>query len=202
MSRHITPADIAGMSTCPTWTKARINAVFARRGVTSASLLEIAGCGEVPLGDRLWLLLREEFIPARELRLLACQWAREQVAFASSRPMMIRIDPRSIKAIDVAERYANGDATDEELATAREDALAVVAMDPLRNRSEGWRAALTTDPSAGYAAARSAVHTTGDAALSARLADVRRVLQQLPGRDGQDGSSRVTRRSRNRPSMM
>ena len=35
----------------------------------------------LPAQDKLWLVLREEVIPARELRLLACKWAEGVLHF-------------------------------------------------------------------------------------------------------------------------
>ena len=52
----------------------------------------------------------------RELRLFAV-WCARQVQHLMS-------DPRSVDAIDVAERYADGKATDDELAAARAAAAA------------------------------------------------------------------------------
>ena len=36
--------------------------------------LEVAAL-DIPVNDRLWVLLREDVIPAPALRLLACDWA-------------------------------------------------------------------------------------------------------------------------------
>ena len=61
------------------------------------------------LDDALWCL-RAVIGHAREIRLYAV-WCASQVAH-------LMTDPRSLAALDVAERHANGDATDEELAAA------------------------------------------------------------------------------------
>ena len=60
--------------------------------------------------DALWCL-RAVDGPQREMRLYAV-WCARQVQH-------LMTDPRSHAALDVAERYANGDATHEELAAAR-----------------------------------------------------------------------------------
>jgi hypothetical protein len=64
----------------------------------------------------LWVATREGVLTDRELRLLAV-WAARQVQH-------LMTDARSISALDVAERHANGQATDEELAAARDGARA------------------------------------------------------------------------------
>jgi hypothetical protein len=66
----------------------------------------------VPAKDILWLLLRKEFMPEKDLRLFAVWCAREALK-------LVEIpDKRSIEACNVAERYANGEATKEELLAA------------------------------------------------------------------------------------
>ncbi len=63
----------------------------------------------VPDEDIIWLLLRNEFLSDKDLRLFAVWCAREALKLIDNP------DPRSIESCNVAERYANGKATDEEL---------------------------------------------------------------------------------------
>ena len=58
----------------------------------------------------LWVATRPGVLTDRELRLFAVSSAR--------RVQHLMTDPRSVESLDVAERHANGDATDEELAAA------------------------------------------------------------------------------------
>ena len=67
--------------------------------------------------DALWCLRACDDID-REARLYAVWCAR--------RVQHLMTDQRSLAALDVAERHANGEATDEELAAARAAARAVV----------------------------------------------------------------------------
>jgi len=60
--------------------------------------------------DRVWVATQPGVLTDRELRLFAV-WCARQVQH-------LMTDPRSIAALDVAERHANGEATDEELAAA------------------------------------------------------------------------------------
>ncbi len=71
------------------------------------------------LDDALWCLRAVEGCD-REIRLYAV-WCARQVQH-------LMTDPRSVAALDVAERYANGMATDEELRSAW-DAAWVAAWD-------------------------------------------------------------------------
>ena len=91
----------------------RIEAMFRRHGVTEATPLEIADWEEVSVGDRLWLLLWEEIIPATDLRLFACWCLRRERADCAP-----EYEPGFWDAVDVAERVARGEATDAEMMEA------------------------------------------------------------------------------------
>ena len=101
--------------------------------------------GIVPAKDIIWLLCRKEFMSDRDLRLFAVWCAREALKLVDNP------DPRSVAACDVAERFANGDATKEELASALAAALAA-----------GW-----DDAAAAAAAAAAADAAAWAAALAA-----------------------------------
>jgi hypothetical protein len=73
----------------------------------------------VPARDIVLLLLRKEFISEKNLRLFSIWCAREALKLIEDP------DHRCIEACDVAERYANGEATKEELNTAHASAYAV-----------------------------------------------------------------------------
>ena len=87
----------------------KLNATVPIDGLTPLQILDL----DIPAEDRLWVVLREAVIHARELRLLACKWARDALAVIDNP------DPRSVAAIDCAERFARGEATMEELAAAK-----------------------------------------------------------------------------------
>ena len=69
--------------------------------------------GTVPDKDIIWLLCHKEFLSDKDLRLFAVWCARESLNLIDNP------DPRSIEACNVAERYANGEATRAELEEAR-----------------------------------------------------------------------------------
>jgi hypothetical protein len=81
------------------------------------------------LDNALWCLRAVEG-HEREMRLYAVACAR--------RVQHLMTDPRSINAVDVAERYANGDATDKELEAARAAARAAANA---ATRAATWAAA-------------------------------------------------------------
>jgi hypothetical protein len=132
-------------------------------GLTPTQILDL----DIPAKDRLWVILREEIIPERELRLLACKWAREALAVAGNP------DPRSVAAVDCSERFARGEATAEELAAARAaaDAAAWDAAD-----AAAWAAVWAAARDAAWAAARAASLA---AAWAAQINDGRTVLTSI-----------------------
>jgi hypothetical protein len=102
-------------------------------------------------------------------RLFAVRCARDAISFVKNP------DPRSIAAIDTAEKYANGQATGEDLAAARDaawDAARDAAWDAARDaaRDAAWDAARDAARDAAWAAARAAAWAAAwDAARAAAL---------------------------------
>ena len=101
----------------------------------------------------IWVATREGVLTDKELRLFAVFCAR-QVEHLTT-------DQRSKDAIDTAERHANGEATDEELAAAL-----AAAWDAARDAAmaAAWDAAMAAVWAAALAAARAAAR---DAAMAA-----------------------------------
>lgn len=94
----------------------------ARKLGGSADALEILALRKIPAEDRLWAVLREEFIPAPILHECACRCAEDVLS------RMDNPDPRSIYAIAVKRRWIAGEATDEELAAAQAAARTAVRV--------------------------------------------------------------------------
>ena len=162
--KKITPKRIRSWAPCTEWADGdRIEVAFRANKLRSAAPLQIAPCKDISAEDRLWLLLREEIIPARELRLLACKWAER--ALRADRKAGREPDERSWNAVSVARRFANGKATSEELEAAREAA---------------WLAAWWAAWEAAREAAREAAWKAAwKAAREAQLRDVIRTLETL-----------------------
>jgi hypothetical protein len=122
----------------------------------------------VGLQDTLWCL-RAEPQYDREWRLFAV-WCARQVQH-------LMTDPRSIAAIDVAERHAHGEATDEELRVAREAAWAA-AEAAARDAEAAWATAAAAAWASSREAAWAAAAAPGSAALAAYVvADDARVVR-------------------------
>ena len=121
------------------------------------------------LDDALWCLRAVEG-HEKEMRLYAV-WCARQVQHLMK-------DPRSLAALDVAERYANGQATDGELSAAW-NAARVAARDAASDAAwaasdaawAAWYAASAAAWDVAYDAAR-------DAAWDAQAAEFRRVFCQ------------------------
>ena len=112
----ITVEQIMTFMPCSDYLEPRVRELIGD-GKTPLEILNL----DIPAMDRLWVVLRPEIIPERELRLLACAFAR------TSLPLYERDYPEDARprtAIETAERYARGSATREELAAAEAAAWA------------------------------------------------------------------------------
>lgn len=159
----------------------KIASLVPEEGMTPFQILDL----DIPEFDRMWVILREDVIPASELRLLACDFAEVALQLIEDP------DHRSVKAIEVARAFANGVATEEELAAARDAALAAalaaagdVAGDAARDaaRAAAWGTARDAGCAAAWAAARGAAGeaawaTARDAARDAARATARDVVK-------------------------
>lgn len=81
-----------------------------RYGDFSGTILDILKDKRIPAKDRIWAATCKGVLDDKTLRLFACKCVREV--------WHLLTDERSRKAVEVAERYAVGDATDEELVEA------------------------------------------------------------------------------------
>ena len=97
--------------------------------------------------DIIWVICRNDYMTDRDLRLFAVWCAREALKLVDNP------DERSINACDVAEKYANGEATDDELASAR-DAAWAAAWDA--SRDAAWAASRDAAWAASRVSARDA----------------------------------------------
>lgn len=101
--------------------------------------------GIVPDKDIIWLLCHEEFLSDKNLRLFAVWCARKTLKLVKNP------DSRSVEACNVAELYANDEATDEELKAACSTAYDAASRDAVYHAAY-WAAY----PVAADAAARAA----------------------------------------------
>ncbi len=112
--------------------------------------------------DIIWLLCNKLYMSERDMRLFAVWCAREALKLIDNP------DPRSITACDIAERYANGEATFEELDAAMAIAAAAAASTAWSPAAESavWAADYDIYSSANIAilAAAKAARATANAA--------------------------------------
>lgn len=131
---------------------------------TALDILKIEAC---PAEDRLWVVFHEGWIDDTTLRLFAVWCAKEALMLADEH------DPRSLVACEVAERFATGRATDQELAAARDAANVAawyVPRDPV-NWAAAWAAEETAAESAVWAARAAASAAVWAARAVAEVSD-------------------------------
>ena len=110
--------------------------------------IDILNNENIPSHDRLWVALRTDIVSEKLMRLFAVWCAREAL-------LLVTPDPRGVAACGVAERFAEGNATKEELDAAGDAAWAAA-----------WAPAGYAAKAAAKAAARAAA---GDAAEDVAL---------------------------------
>jgi hypothetical protein len=106
------------------------------------NVIDLLEVKDVPFEDVLWVIMRTDLVSEKLIRLFAV-WCARQVQHLMK-------DERSLKALDVAEAFANGAATQDELAAARDaarDAAWAVAMDA------AWAVAMDAARDAAWAVA-------------------------------------------------
>ncbi len=111
-------------------------------GEWQGTILDLMQHPDIPAKDKVWAFTREGIVDDKTLRLFAIACARRVQHFMN--------DQRSLDALDVAERYANGNATEDELYAAR-DAAREAAWDAAR--AAAWYAAWEAASYAARAAA-------------------------------------------------
>ena len=156
---------------------------YARKLGRSADALEILALRRIPAEERLWAVLRAEFIPAPILHEFACR-CEEDALSRIDNP-----DPRSINAIAVKRRWIAGEATDEELAAAR--AAAETAADAAARtdtRAAAWAARAAAWAAAWDAAraARAAAETAAETARNAQVDMLTQMLREYVGAGEED----------------
>ena len=133
----------------------------------------------VPARDIVWLLCRRYFLSDRDLRLFAVFCAREALK------MVGNPDLRSIDACDVAERFANGEATMEELnaaayyaytASANSAGAAIVYATHADAYAAAYASVAYADAYAAYADADDDYDVYADAYAAAREQQLNKLL--------------------------
>ena len=114
VTASVTVLQIVDWCPCKEYTRQRIEELFAGRpALTAVDVSELA----IPIEDRLWALLHEDFLAKRALRGLAADYAQrylEREQAAGREP-----HPRSWSVIAIARRHADDLASDANLSASR-----------------------------------------------------------------------------------
>ena len=129
--------------------------------------LDVLNLPDVSVEDKLWSVLREEFIAAPILHEFACRCAEYALSFVESP------DPRSIAAIEAKRKWLRGEITGAELYAALDDASgAACAAAQDSAHVAAWAAA--------WASARAAARDVAtDAARDAAMEHEVEILREL-----------------------
>jgi hypothetical protein len=124
------------------------------------------------LGWLLWTATRPGVFPESVLRKLACRFVRETPLADGRKVWDLLTEERSRNAVEVAEAYADGKATDGELQAARSAAYdaAAAACAARAACATAYAAAYAASDDAAYAAYAAAEAAADDAAYAAYVA--------------------------------
>ena len=134
----------------------------------------------------LWTATRPGVFSDSTLRKLAYRFVRETPLADGRKVWDLLTDERSRRAVEVAERYADGKATAQELAAARDAAyaadvaafVALAAADAAAYAAAAARDAIARAAYAAYAAADAAAEAAYDAArVAAKAAQVQMIAE-------------------------
>jgi hypothetical protein len=116
--------------------------------------------------ERVWVLLHKQFIPEKELHLLACRIAER--ALRRERKAGLEPDPCSWEAVRIKRLWVRGKATSEKLADAQ-DAARDAVQDTAGAAAAWYAAGVAARAAAWHAAWCAARGATGDVAGAAAL---------------------------------
>lgn len=143
------------------------------------TIIDILDHETIPFEDKLWIILRTDYISERIMRLFAV-WCYRQTLEWVKDP-----DPRSIEAANVAERFANNEATEVELSVAESTAWAAWAAESVKSTKSmsaaesvksTWAAWATTWPVTVWLASWWAAESARSAARSAQKEKLREMI--------------------------
>ena len=145
--------------------------------------IDVLNLPDVSAEDKLWSVLRDEFIDAPILHEFACRCAEYALSFIANP------DPRSVAAIEAKRKWLRGEITGAELRTARgaaQDALHDAEMYAARiaarvaAQDAAWVIARVIAQDAAWAAARAAAMATArNATLDAAREHEVEILREL-----------------------
>lgn len=129
----------------------------------TGTVIDILNHKEIPHFDKLWVVLRDDLVSERLMRLFAV-W--------SARPVQhLMQDPRSLAVLDVVERFAKGEASEAERDAALISALTAADVAAHATDPVAWAAARAAALTAALIGARAAALTTAKAAVDAAAWD-------------------------------
>jgi hypothetical protein len=161
----LTPELVCTWNPCESYTYKKLKEL-GNGGITIEQALDLP----IPDADKLWLLLRREIIPEKDLILLVCKYAKRVLHIYEKK---YPGDMRPRNAIKTRELFARGKATEKEMAAARaaaRDAAMAAAMDAARAAARAaamdaaWDAAMDAAMDAAWDAAMDAARDAARAA--------------------------------------
>ena len=137
------------------------------------SALDVLALDGVSNEDKLWAVLREEFIDAPVLHEYACRCAEYALTFVREP------DSRSIAAIEAKRKWLRGEISNDDFSAARDAAWAAWAAAQIAARVAAWAAARAAARTAVDAAADADAGAVADAVVAAAREHEVKLLKEL-----------------------
>ena len=196
--RTVTPAQFKTFGPCWLETaegRERFRIVSALRPEWTA--LDVLALPYVSAQDKLWSVLREEFLPAAHLHEFACRCAEYALTFVKEH------DSRSIEAIAAKRAWVRGEITDEELKAAREAAREAAGADAGAAAHVAARVAARAARAAVWeAAGAAALYAAWDVAWAAAWEHEADMLVELINEEVPAGSAIPDEHKANKPELI
>lgn len=148
----------------PSWNKRKIQAAFAGRKFVS--MLDILRSDSLKNEEKIWCCC--VLTPPLEAMALACLWVRKTPLNNGRTVWDLLTDPRSRVAVETAERYCQGEATDQELEDAREMAKVAAGVASGVAVEAAWEATWAAEEAV-LSAAGAAWEEAGEAAVTSQV---------------------------------
>ena len=171
----ITIEQVMDWEPCDEYSIERVTELFADR--ETLTIVDVFALS-IPAKDRLWVLLREDCVPAPTLHEFACRCAEQALHYAGT------IDPRSVAAIAARRACLRGEISDQDMAAAADAArVAAWAASSDASSAAAWDAATAAHCAAASAAVRDAASDASSTAASAAAWSAACVTAQDASRD-------------------
>jgi len=113
LRKTVTVDEVMAFDPWGEWSREKVEEVFSGRKRMDLAAIKVVPEGVLSWDEKLWVILRDEFITERNLHLLGCHFVER--AFRGEQARGHKIEPCYRKAIRIKRRWARGELSNREL---------------------------------------------------------------------------------------